>query len=348
MPILRKGELTRSLSTSDRVAAKIGSRKLYIASETLFEALRAFPMLSEAQIKRLVSEFYSTVVEKENELRLNGHPLTDKLRQQRIQHYAGLASSTKKALARNDFENAKFVTEAMLRKHRLAGTLTRAEVNQARQAILRAGIDLAEHLKARYQGNFNHEPKDELLKKHLRNFDGFADAKSPAQGRPKTAARFSELSKKFLNEQIATKAWEKQTALQARKSFDLFVEINGDLPLSEYTREHSSRFRELIQQLPADYGKAAAYRGLSVSAILAKREGQSDPERHAEISQKTIKRHFSALSGLWGAQRTRGVVSENIFSGFRFPNTIRTNKQRDMWSEKELRSTCLDWMQIGG
>ncbi|WP_156653235.1 hypothetical protein [Methylobacterium sp. Leaf111] len=38
---------------------------------------------------------------------------------------------------------------------------------RARQAVIRAGIDLAEALQARYAGDFNHEPKDKLLHETL-------------------------------------------------------------------------------------------------------------------------------------------------------------------------------------
>ena len=199
-------------------------------------------MLSDEQLSLIVRDFYDTVVRRENALRLNGQPLSEEARQARIAHFKEVSERTRKSLGGNQLADAEFVSEAMLRKHKLAGTLKRNEINQVRQAILRAGIDLADHMKARYEGDFNHQPKDQLLK---------AQSATPApiqlspttetQASKPTGPLFSELAKTFLGRQVETRAWEKQTANQARKSFDLFMEVNGDLPIDAYTREHAAR-----------------------------------------------------------------------------------------------------------
>ncbi len=89
--------------------------------------------------------------------------------------------------------------------------------------------------------------------------------------------------------------------------------------------------------MPADYGKSAVYRGLSVNEIVAKYEAAPDERRGQRLTQKTIKRHFSALSTLWDSLISEGRIEENIFRGFKFGNTKRANEQRDMWTEVELR-----------
>jgi hypothetical protein len=35
--------------------------------------------------------------------------------------------------------------------------------------------------------------------------------------------------------------------------------------VASYTRQDAGRFREMAQRLPADYGKAAKYKGLKVA-----------------------------------------------------------------------------------
>lgn len=341
--LLRRRELTCSLGTACARTARIASQALYIASERLFGSLRTGPMLSEAQLARLVQDFYATIIERENAWRLKGGALTEEVRLARIDHYAGVAATAKGSLARNELNNAWFVTKAMLRKTGITDKLDNEEENQARQAILRAAIDLADHLKARYEGDFNHEPRDKLLRIELLKLH---EARRPTtepinvenNEQPKPAGPIlSAAAEKFCTAQVKTLTWENQTANQSRKSFSLFIEINGDRPVDSYTREHAARFKELAQSLPADYSKASVYRSLSVSEIISKYEASPAAKRGALLSQKTIKRHFSALSTLWDALKNEERVKDNIFRGFKFGNAKRANEQRDMWTEADLR-----------
>ena len=94
-------------------------------------------------------------------------PVPEEVRQARIAFYADVVERSRQDLARNEFGSAWFVTEAILRKRGWAGRLQPNEIRQTQQAMLRAGIDLAEAMKARYQGDFNHEPRDRLLKQRV-------------------------------------------------------------------------------------------------------------------------------------------------------------------------------------
>lgn len=54
------------------------------------------------------------------------------------------------------------------------------------------------------------------------------------------------------------------------------------------------------------------------------------------ISQKTVKRHFSALSALWTQSIPKGEVTENIFKGFAFASGKLAVEQRQMWDANAL------------
>jgi hypothetical protein len=208
------------------------------------------------------------------------------MRQARIGYYAGVAATAKESLARNELAHGSFVAEAMLQKHRLSEKLTNAERNQVRQAMLRAGIDLAEHIKARYEGDFNHEPRDKLLKAKIEKLVDIPATTSPP-AKPE-GPKLSAVAHKFCADQVTTKAWERQTANQAIKSFALFIEANGDLPIETYTRAHAAHFKGVTQRLPGDYGKAAIYRGLNINEILSKHEAVPQAKRGALLLREAI------------------------------------------------------------
>lgn len=71
-----------------------------------------------------------------------------------------IAQQAREALAFNRLDDARFLAEGMLRKQGVVlQGLPPDDLARAEQAMLRAGIDAAEALKARYEGDFNHEPR---------------------------------------------------------------------------------------------------------------------------------------------------------------------------------------------
>ncbi|KQO73445.1 site-specific integrase [Methylobacterium sp. Leaf89] len=354
---LGRHELVCSLGTNDIRTAKLAACRLYVAAEELFSTLRAMPMLTDDQLAHLVRDFYDTLLSDENAGRLTRGPLPDGVREARVRQYATMAARGREALASNRLEEAAFVAEMMLKRQGISiQELAPAEAAKAKQAMLRAGIDLSEALKARYEGDFNYEPRDKLLKAtladpHSKRWPTPASAPTTATApvapsaspppkkdglAPAPEVRFEDRGKAFRDQQVQTKRWDNQTAAQAGATYRLFADVCGDKPLDAYTRKDAGRFRERVERLPSDYGKHPRYRGLSVEAILATYTALPKGSGVGVITQKTIKRHFSALSTLWTAAVAEGDASENIFSGHRFAATRKASEQRDMWERAEL------------
>ncbi len=344
-PQLRRRELVRSLATSDARAAKLRACRLYIASENLFSALRTTPMLTEAQLARMLQDFYNLLLDTENLCRLREQPIDEVRRSGRARHFGAVAQRAREALACNRLDEARFLAEGMLRKQGVVlKGLPPDDLARAEQAMLRAGIDAAEALKARYEGDFNHEPRDRLLKMQLEALD--EGAPQAAKAAPPQAAEmrepatnaplFSAVGAAFRASQVATKTWDNQTASQAGATYRLFVDVCGDQPLISYTRKDAGRFRGLIERLPNDYGKHPRYHDLTVGEILTAADALPTVSRAPVITQRTVKRHFSALSALWTAAVARDEAATNIFAGFRFANSRKASEQRDMWERAEL------------
>ena len=344
-------ELVRSLGTGDIRAAKLRACRLYVAAEELFSTLRATPMLTDDQIAHLVRDFYDTMLAGENAGRLTRGPLPEGVREARVTQYATMATKGREALAGNRLDEVAFVAEMMLKHQGIAiRDLVPAEAARAKQAMLRAGIELSEALKARYEGDFSYEPRDKLLKATLAEPSPKhwpTPARAPtADTAPPTAERdeavsvaeptFVERGTTFRAQQVETKRWDNQTAAQAGATYRLFADLCGDKPLGAYTRKDAGRFRDRVERLPGDYGKHPRYRGLGVEAILTAYTALPETGRVAVITQKTVKRHFSALSALWTAAVAEGEADENIFAGHRFAAARKPSEQRDMWERAEL------------
>lgn len=339
----RRREITCSLRTSELHLAGIRSRELYLAAESLFEESRHNPMLTDDQLAAIVQDYYNYVLEREGRFRLQSGPMPPETRAMRAKFFHELAADTRNALGANDLFSVGLTTEAMLQKHGLAGRVDKVERTQVAQALMRGGIELAEAVRARYEGDFSFEPRDKLLARKVEAM--FAP---PANSQPQAAeqaareqvnesepgALFTETAASFVIKQKQLRRWENQTASQNEKSYELFTAICGDRPLRKYVRKDAAKFKDVLERLPADYGKASRYNGKTPDEILAlDAESGSQSER---LSIRTVKRHFSALSALWDEAIPLGVAADKIFSGFKFPQQRRAQDQRPMWTRADL------------
>ncbi|MGX9144725.1 tyrosine-type recombinase/integrase [Mesorhizobium sp. 128a] len=336
-------ELVRSLSTNAIPSARMRADLLYRHTEGIFAAAA---MLSSDEIAGLVREFYELTLTIDDHRRLfPDQQWSEENHQARSDYLDQSLAETRDALRKDDFEKANPAAQVVLaRRHLSEAALGPGEYNQIRQAILRASIDIIGELRARQDGDYNYESKDSLVKAAFYRSTGSepappkdATVASPPQKASKLEPNFSEVAEAFRSDQIAVKNWDQQTASQARASYRLFAEICGDRPVSTYTRADADEFRKKIQRLPWDYSKTPVYRDRSVDEILKIAGAQSATKEVQLLTQRTVKRHFSVLSGLWGSALSAGAVAQNIFGGFRFVASKRATEQRDLWTASELQ-----------
>lgn len=328
-------EIVVSLRTSDYRTARVGSRRLYLATEVLFVQLED-PMLSDVQISELVADFRSLVAQIDNLNRLSSTPLKmgdhAALLDMLNQHKA----STREDLGRGDFTVASLAASVVSARAGL--TTNPLERRQLEQALMRAGLDAIDDATARLNGDLSSlpstQPAGAFAPGPVRDLPLNKGTSSIAGVEVETDKVLSKLTSRFLDQQSKGRLWDAQTVLQAAKSYRLFIELCGDQQLGRYERGSAQKFKDALQALPADYGKSAEFRGKSIAEIqLIDVERGGAAER---LSTRTVKRHFSALSGFWRWAVTEKLAVDNPFTGFTFPSALRANEQRDMWTAEEL------------
>ena len=291
-------ELVRSLGSCNAKTARLLSDQLYGESEHLFELARHNPMLSDDQIARLVQDFYALVLQKEKSYRAKGRFVSEEQRAARAEYWRMIADKVRKALGANALHDGSWtaIEAARLQGLRWAD-LDTEERHQCAEAVHRAGIDLANALAARYEGDFNFEPRDKLLTRALRE-DAAAASPASLSASPSAKAEqatqsgpiFSKIYPDFALTQVARGDWRQQMARQADATYRLFMAICGDRPLSDYSRADALTFRKTTEKMPFDYGKAAIYRNLGPAEIIARYEALPQEKRAPLLTQKTIKR----------------------------------------------------------
>ena len=109
-------------------------------------------MLTHDEITRLAQEFYNHILAREHAGRASGTYLTEDGRAARTKFWADVAEQTRKTLGGKTLDTGLWASHAAAQMAGLSWpSLDEEERYQCKEAVHRAGIDLAEALKARYE-----------------------------------------------------------------------------------------------------------------------------------------------------------------------------------------------------
>lgn len=131
--------------------------------------------------------------------------------------------------------------------------------------------------------------------------------------------------------------WTPQTKNQNETTFRMFKEWLGNRPVSQVARKDVSGFIDALASLPAKYGQLRPYRAKTIREMvkLAEREDASV----GRLTQKTINRYLSALSGLFTWARKHGHwEGSNPAEGFIDKAKADTGPKRRPWRQEELKT----------
>jgi len=149
---------------------------------------------------------------------------------------------------------------------------------------------------------------------------------------PKSMLKFSELCKKFYDEQSGE--WQSQKTHTTNLAFyETFLEIVGDKFVDELDYEHANLYIDTLRKLPANRKKLKAYRDKSIEDLLAM-EGSFEPMKSANVN-KNLERLKSVF--LWAVQRK--YIQINILDRMRVKDRaqkVQAKKQRELFSKGDL------------
>ncbi|WP_458097763.1 hypothetical protein [Roseomonas sp. WA12] len=123
---------------------------------------------------------------------------------------------------------------------------------------------------------------------------------------------------------------------QERTTLRLFFAILGDRPARDYRRRDITAYLDTLRRLPSTYGKSPRDRDLSVEDLIARADASDAPR----LSDKTVKRHLSALSVFLKLAVDRGHLSlteRNDALGEHDFSLDDARQARDKWADQELR-----------
>jgi integrase len=134
---------------------------------------------------------------------------------------------------------------------------------------------------------------------------------------------------------LAAEAWfkERKQGMSAQRRHRVavrrFVELHGDMPVREVTRELVRSFAKAIEALPDHRRLPTKQRG-----------GLTDPgEDVPRVSAKTVERHLTSIKALLAFTTDQGWTSANVAIGIRPPKDTRphASRRRPFTREERIR-----------
>lgn len=119
---------------------------------------------------------------------------------------------------------------------------------------------------------------------------GSGGLSSRAESARKPSLLFSELVQDYRRDRLAKGRWLASSEKEYMPIYKLFIEIVGDLPLSEINDDVALTYVETLKKLPANMNKIPAYRGKTIELVGAMMLEQND--------EWSLQRRYMQLEGL--------------------------------------------------
>ena len=124
------------------------------------------------------------------------------------------------------------------------------------------------------------------------------------------------------------------TISETEETYKDFLEILGDKPIGDYTREDGREYRNTLTKLPKNRKKVGTYRGKTLSEILS-----TDVPTEDLIRNETQKKFTSRIIALWNflIDEYSEFVKENVFRGkSQSKISIRKKDKKARFTDEDL------------
>jgi len=335
---LHQRELKYSLRTNSKLTAKHRAARLAGLLHEVFQTVSPDD-LSPKQIRDLVMKELARWLRNHKDWELSDSPRTPAQAATLVKAYEATAADYRTMLATGDFGPLENETRELLQTqgtelppaalHPLAPPPTTPEaatlLHQARSTareLAEAHLEFFNVLAHRRQGDYGYE---------RRLFDsGSHNPQSGVALSLEQTPLLSVLWPTYVKDKKASGEWKPDTAAGHESFFVEFLEVVGDLPVGEVTRETIKKYREALQQLPKSAKKKRDYRNKSIAELLS----MDIPEKD-RLSPRTInERLIRAITFFKWCVKEAEVITNNPAEGI---SVKSRSKSREPFTLNELQ-----------
>lgn len=197
--------------------------------------------------------------------------------------------------------------------------------------LLKAFQDVLSVREKRTQGDYSKQ--DHELLPLLDGDDSVQPQAHLSTENPKVdALTFRQVQELYITEVEAAESWTEKTKHENLAIFDLFVEVHGDVMLSDISRKLMAEHKSTLMKLPPNMKKNGAYRWKSVHEVL------NMAPLPKTLSVNTINKHIRRLSGLFNyAVKNGHLEGYNPAEGLQIKQKKRKDEERSTYTTDELK-----------
>ena len=140
---------------------------------------------------------------------------------------------------------------------------------------------------------------------------------------------YSEAVEKYIAAKLQENAWKPHNVPDIRTRLLNFVEIKGDMPIEDISRQDMRSFMETLQKLPPHRNKNKKYAGKSIAEVLA-----MNPEQTLNVA--TINTALEAVGSLLEWYVREGILDRNPARGLQVKDTRQAIDLREAFSRDDL------------
>ncbi|MCA1498968.1 site-specific integrase [Bradyrhizobium sp. NBAIM14] len=364
-PRARQPWLKRSLRTKDEKRAKILAKPIMMEFDRILAQAEALLVerpvrtsLTEAEIKTISDYFYAHELGADEELREEGvgtdpifadvhrqlteagiefkspfevpqtsSGLSDRMMHKIEEDTSIVLPAVKKALARGNVDFIRYEVNELLQLFGINLDPNSSDFRKLALAVMRAEVRALEAIHARHQGEPVESPK--LVE------PGAAFAASSDGWRLRAA----------YEGWVKVEPRKKSTQLEFARGIDRFIELHGDLEVSQINRRHIREFRDAAQLVPARRSGKLLKAGLPELAEYSRRH--PDEPR---LKAATINKWLNCLGAVLNWSRKNGLIPDEVpwsdpVSGMRL---TEAKSNRQPWEVEELRLLFGSPVYLGG
>ncbi|WP_027469218.1 site-specific integrase [Deefgea rivuli] len=143
----------------------------------------------------------------------------------------------------------------------------------------------------------------------------------------------SVVIEKYCKEKVTKEEWQPKAEKESRVLFALLLEIVGDIPITDITRDMAKSFRDKQMKLPKGRSVSKKYSHLTIDELIA-----LDLPEASCISKSTINGRMGDVSGMFKdamREKENEELTRNVFEGLQL-NSKKTIIVRKPFNTKDL------------
>ncbi len=146
--------------------------------------------------------------------------------------------------------------------------------------------------------------------------------------------KIRDLIESYLDEVRKSENMTPKTQSSVKKTIELFIEVIGNIHVSQLKSSHGRKYKEILMKLPPNRNKMKWFRDKSIPEVIRinkKKDGKT-------LSANTINNNLSYISTYFNWMKRNGYIEQNPLEGTKLKKSKSKQEERERFTVEELQT----------